>query len=183
MTKDRYASRVAWIKGLNFGGTADWAIDLDADYGANDAPGHGNSGSDFLYVSPDIYTLPNPVIQCYPPCTLVLPPFVLSTATTISMAPVTVTYEDTWSTTLTINGAVITTSVDSITSTVISLPPITTKTIYVSNVVWDPTPGPTTITTTGGNGGLTTITSTPATSSSTTGAALIWLPAASSPHR
>lgn len=201
MSKDRYDSRVAWVKGLNFGGTVDWAIDLDADYGSSDGPGHGDSGSEFVYVSPDIYTQANPVIQCYPPCTLVLPPFVLSTATTISMAPVTVTYKDTWSTTLTINGATITTSVGSTTSTVITLPPITTKTIYVSNVVWDPTPvlgGPTTITTTGPNGGLTTITTTKsqqgirtitttgsdgklttitttASSASSTGAAIIWL--------
>lgn len=54
------------------------------------------------------------------------------------MPPVTVTYKDTWVTTVTINGAVITTSAGYTTSTVITLPPITTKTISVSNVVWSP---------------------------------------------
>lgn len=178
MSKERYNSRIAWVKSLNFGGTVDWAIDLDADYGSNDAPGQGNSGSEYVYISPDVYSQANPVIQCLPPCTLVLPPFVLSTATTITMAPVTVTYKDTWSTTLSIGGALVTTSVGSITETVITLPPITTKTIYVSNVVWNPSAilgGTTTITTTGTNGKPTTITTTRPSASSTSDAGIIWL--------
>lgn len=163
MTKETFDSRVAWVKGLNFGGTVDWAMDLDADYDSSDAPGGGDNGGEVVIVSPGIYTDPDPVIQCYPPCTLVLPPFVLATATTISMEPVTVTYKENWSTTLTISGAFITTSAGSTTSTVITLPPITTNTIYVSNVVWDPSGVlgvPTTITTTGANGAVTTITTT-----------------------
>ena len=89
-------------------------------------------------ISPDIYSMENPVINCQPPCTLILPPYVLSTATTISMPPVTVTYEDNWVTTLTTGGSIVTTSAGMITSTVLILPPVTTKTIYLSNVIWAP---------------------------------------------
>ena len=39
MTTDTYNSRVAWVKGLNFGGTSDWAVDLDVDYGDSVGPG------------------------------------------------------------------------------------------------------------------------------------------------
>ena len=140
MTKELYDSRVSWVRGLNFGGTSDWAIDLDADYSTGDTPGGGDNGSGPIYISPDIYTEPDPVIQCYPPCTFIFPPYVLPNPTTINMDPVTVTYRDTWQTTVTINGGIVTTSAGSTTSTVITLPPVTTQTIYLSNVVWEPTP-------------------------------------------
>ena len=32
MPKEKYAERVNWFRNLNFGGTVEWAIDLDADY-------------------------------------------------------------------------------------------------------------------------------------------------------
>ncbi|KAH9203891.1 glycoside hydrolase superfamily [Leptodontidium sp. 2 PMI_412] len=51
MTRDKYDGRISWVKSLNFGGTVDWAIDLDADYGSNDAPGQGNTGSEFKVVN------------------------------------------------------------------------------------------------------------------------------------
>ncbi|KAK6069383.1 killer toxin subunits alpha beta [Seiridium cupressi] len=92
-----------------------------------------------VYISPDIYSGPDPVVACEPPCTLIFPPWILSTPTTISMPPATVTYEENWSTTTTINGAVITTSAASITSTVITVPPITTTEIDVWVVVWEDT--------------------------------------------
>jgi chitinase len=159
MTEETYDSRLSWITGLNFGGTADWAIDLDEDYSTGDAAGEGDNGSGPIYISPDIYTESNPIIECYPPCTLILPPFVLPNPTTITMDPVTVTFSDTWETTVTISGGIVTTSGAAITSTVITLPPITTQTIYLSNVVWEPTPD---------SGGGTT-------SSSTLAGGIIWL--------
>lgn len=156
MTTDTYNSRVAWVKGLNFGGTSDWAADLDADYDDGAGPGQGDAGAQVVYVSPDIYTEPNPVIQCYPPCTLVLPPMVLSTKTTITMPPVTATYSDTWSTVITLGGTVMTTSAVQIRTTVITLPPITTQTISLSNVIWNPTPVTGPGNTSPGNSGTTT---------------------------
>ncbi|KAI8954477.1 hypothetical protein F4801DRAFT_533349 [Xylaria longipes] len=163
MTKELYDDRVSWVKGLNFGGLSDWAIDLDADYGADDGAGDGDNGSGPVYISPDIYTEPDPIIQCYPPCTLIFPPWVLPSPTTISIDPVTVTYRDTWETTVTISGGIITTSAGETTSTVITLPPITTQTIQVSNVVWGSTL----------NSGSTT--SAPSTTSSTLAGGIIWL--------
>ncbi|KFY45423.1 hypothetical protein V495_02990 [Pseudogymnoascus sp. VKM F-4514 (FW-929)] len=117
MSKQLYDDRVSWIKGLNFGGTSDWAIDLDADFGVDDTASDGDSGSGPIYVNPDIYNDPDPTIQCYPPCTFILPPWVLPSPTTITMDPITVTYRDTWETTVTIDGGIVTTSAGSTTST------------------------------------------------------------------
>lgn len=57
MKKERYDSRVSWLRGLNFGGTSDWAVDLDADYSPSAGPGRGDSGSGPIYVSPDVYSV------------------------------------------------------------------------------------------------------------------------------
>lgn len=46
-----------------------------------------SSGDFLVYPGPDIWDSPSPVIPCYPPCTLVLPPFTLPVPTTISFAP------------------------------------------------------------------------------------------------
>ncbi|KAH8165445.1 hypothetical protein CIB48_g2775 [Xylaria polymorpha] len=120
MSKAHYDERVEWVRGLNFGGVSDWAIDLDADYGSDDEPGQGDGGSGPVYISPDIWKQSDPVVQCEPPCTFIFPPWVLPTPTTISMDPVTVTYREVWYTTVTKSGAVITTSVGQVTSTVIT---------------------------------------------------------------
>jgi chitinase len=45
MSKQKYAERSSWVKGLNFGGTSDWAIDLDSDYDTGSGPG-GTPGGD-----------------------------------------------------------------------------------------------------------------------------------------
>jgi chitinase len=39
MSKQKYQERTDWIKGLNFAGTSDWAIDLDGDYDVGGGPG------------------------------------------------------------------------------------------------------------------------------------------------
>ncbi|KAL2118935.1 hypothetical protein VTJ04DRAFT_5894 [Mycothermus thermophilus] len=147
LSKSSYKAREQWIKGLNFGGTSDWAIDLDVDYGTNlgspgGSPGGGSggdSGAAPIFISPDIYDSPEeaPEVRCHPPCTLVFPPWPLSTPTTISMPPVTVAYSENWEVTTTINGAPVTTSTGIITSTVITVPPITTTEIPVWNYYWD----------------------------------------------
>ncbi|KAK4236578.1 hypothetical protein C8A03DRAFT_16799, partial [Achaetomium macrosporum] len=147
LSKSSYEARENWIKGLNFGGTSDWAIDLDVDYGPNTgspggSPGGGaggDSGSGPILISPDIYNSPDPApeVRCHPPCTLVFPPWQLSTTTTISMDPVTVAYSENWEVTTTVNGAPVTTSTGTVTSTVITVPPVTTTEIPLWNYHWD----------------------------------------------
>lgn len=44
MTPEKYAERSSWFRGLNMGGTSDWAIDLDADYDVGNGPGSGGGG-------------------------------------------------------------------------------------------------------------------------------------------
>ncbi|KAF2734823.1 hypothetical protein EJ04DRAFT_492871 [Polyplosphaeria fusca] len=136
LTKPRYDGRVNWVRGLNFGGTSDWAIDLDADYGENDGPGGGDSGSGPVLLDPGLYTSQDPTIQCNPQCTFVFPPMTLPTPTTIVPDPETITYEENWSTTITVSGAVITTSAASIATTVITHPPVTTTVISIWDVTW-----------------------------------------------
>ncbi|KAM3066371.1 hypothetical protein ACMFMF_010332 [Clarireedia jacksonii] len=47
-----------------------------------------------------IWNQPNPTLQCFPPCTFVLPPRTLSSALTISMPPATELIEETWPSTV-----------------------------------------------------------------------------------
>ncbi len=92
MTSATYQDRVSWIKGLNFGGTVDWAIDLNQTYEVSQLQGpDGSLGSGIIYIDPDIWKKPNPTLSCLPPCTFVMPPWVLSTTTTISIPPTTIT--------------------------------------------------------------------------------------------
>lgn len=131
-TKAKYDARANFLKAFNFGGTSDWAIDLDRDYGPGDGSGGGDSGDGPVLVSPDIYDDANPAASCYPPCTFVFPPWTLPSPTTISVDPVTVSYLETWETILTVEGGgVVTTGASSVTSTVVTLPPITTTEIPV----------------------------------------------------
>ncbi|KAF5845875.1 hypothetical protein GGP41_008376 [Bipolaris sorokiniana] len=88
-----------------------------------EAPSNGK-GSGPVYIAPEVYDDPNPVASCFPPCTLIMPPWSLDKPTTISRPPATISFLDTWDTT------VVTTS------TVITLPPVTTTLIEVWNVIW-----------------------------------------------
>lgn len=149
MNTDSYQTRLNWVKGLNFGGTSDWAIDLDANYGDNDGPGKGDDGTigkggsgsaGNVIISPDIYSQKGDAqVSCQPPCNFVFPPWILSQPTTISPPKATVTYFENWSTTITVSGAAITTTASSVTTTIISIPPITTQTISVWNHSWNGT--------------------------------------------
>ena len=135
LSRSLYNERVDWVRRQNLFGTVEWALDLDADYG-DGGPGDGDNGSGPIFISPDIYDSPDPVISCQPPCSLVFPPWVLPTPTTISMDAVTISYEENWATTTVVSGAVVTTSAASITSTVIVVPPVTTSEIEVWNKNW-----------------------------------------------
>ena len=64
MTGELYDERRKWTRGLNFAGESDWAIDLDADYESDDLPGEGDTGSGPVYISPTIWSQPNPAVQC-----------------------------------------------------------------------------------------------------------------------
>ncbi|PNS16971.1 Endochitinase B [Sphaceloma murrayae] len=152
MTPYTYATRAAYFRQLNFGGLVDWAIDLDADYadagtatnpgGVGGAGGGGSagSGSNVVYIDPVIWEAQSPKVACIPPCTFVLPPWTLRSATTIIVPPETVTLEETWPMTTVVNGVVTTLRYITATkTTTISIPAITTSIIPVSNVVWSDT--------------------------------------------
>jgi chitinase len=141
MSDDTKQARVDLFKSLNFAGTADWAIDLqiftedDEDDGCPegtcDQPG-------VLYVAPDIYTEISPVVTCPPPCQLILPPFILPTATTITFLPYSTSLEIAWTTTLTTQGSdqsttTITTIARTVVTTILMPPPVTTTEINFWN--------------------------------------------------
>ncbi len=79
--------RGALYQYIGFGGTSEWAIDLEA-FGEDDS----SSGSDpnqVVFVPPSIWDSSNPAVACVPPCTLVLPPYQLGFTTTLNWPPLT----------------------------------------------------------------------------------------------
>lgn len=135
MTTETYNNRLEWVQGLNFGGTSDWAMDLETSYYGNGT--EVGTGSGVVYVDPSIFTDPDPTIACLPPCTFVLPPWILSTSTIISQPPITETVLEMWPSTTTLaNGVTSTVYVSKTTVTTITVSPMTTDTIVVSNVEW-----------------------------------------------
>jgi hypothetical protein len=50
--------------------------------------GSSDTPSGVVYVDAIIYVEPSPVVACYPPCTLVIPPSTMPSLTTISFEPV-----------------------------------------------------------------------------------------------
>lgn len=101
--------RTALYKHYNFGGTADWAVDLQSYDGDN---GSGSDGSSIVYVDQSIWTdgpsstgvggsdgtigtsgaSDNLSLTCEPPCIIVLPPFPLGTTTIVSWPLLTTTF-------------------------------------------------------------------------------------------
>ncbi|KAJ4179362.1 hypothetical protein NW767_014646 [Fusarium falciforme] len=102
--------------------------------GDGDGDGNGGSGDgdgDVVYIDPKIWSSEKPTAGCQPPCTLVLPPWPLSSKTTISFPVITETIKETWPETP--NGI---TKYRTTTITVrITLPPLITSEIEVSNIV------------------------------------------------
>ena len=105
-------------------------------------------GSGDVYVEPGVWSRPTPTVHCHPPCTIVLPPLTLSSATTVSW-PLWTTYLEVGFpvvTSTTLPGGVVTSSTSytrSIVTTTISIPPVTTSEIQWFNVEVDGTPVPT----------------------------------------
>ena len=93
--------------------------------------GDGDGEASVVYIDPVVLQTTSPTAACEPPCTLVLPPWTVPT-TTISFPPATEIIEETWPE-ATSDGTVIygTTTV----TVVITMAPITTTRIPVSNVV------------------------------------------------
>lgn len=135
MTTQTYNSRLDWAQSLNFGGTSDWAMDLETSYyGTGTEVG---TGSGVVYVDPSILTQSDATIACQPPCTFVLPPWILSTSTIISQPPITETVLEMYPSVHTLsNGVTSTVYISVMTVTTITLPPVTTETIEVWNVEW-----------------------------------------------
>ncbi|KAI9159080.1 Glucan 1,3-beta-glucosidase [Paramyrothecium foliicola] len=97
-------------------------------------------GSGVVYIDPEVYKGPDHAdIQCYPRCTIVMPPFELDKPTTISFPPYNTTLEVGWIETITVTRGGSTTVTTSYTSvietTAITVPDITTDRIEVSNVI------------------------------------------------
>jgi hypothetical protein len=130
-TRNGYTSSIAaWLS---------LARDDGAEIGAGDNP--SEEGSGVVYIDPEIWDTDDDetgTVQCYPPCTYVLPPFTLSEPTTISFTPYTTSVEVGWFTSTEFEegySTVTTTVYESIThTTVISPPPVTLTTIPVRNV-------------------------------------------------
>ncbi|KAH7123358.1 hypothetical protein B0J13DRAFT_152964 [Dactylonectria estremocensis] len=136
-------SRASRWQNLNFAGIVDWAVDLQ-EFSEDDgcASGRCDDGDDrnggLLYVEPDIYTDKKPVIECNPPCQLILPPFTLASPTTIKFPDMTTSLEVAWTETTKTTGTDGKMSTSSFISrvvqtTTLKIPPVTTTAIDLWN--------------------------------------------------
>ncbi|CAK1362346.1 unnamed protein product [Cercospora beticola] len=143
-TESTYDSRTDWARGLGLGGISDWAIDLDITgtrSGNGSNGGGGGENGEVVLIDPSIYSDPNPVAFCQPPCTFVFPPWQLPYTTTISPPPITSTVVNAWNDVVTRrnpDGATTTETLSFTTTTVtvITVPAVTTTAINVWNWVW-----------------------------------------------
>ncbi|THZ35414.1 pectin lyase-like protein [Aureobasidium pullulans] len=80
--------------------------DTGADIGGY-VPGNSSDGvttdgnNTYVFIDPSVWTEEDPTIQCQPPCTFILPPFQLSTTTTITFPLYTTSLNVAWTTTVT----------------------------------------------------------------------------------
>ncbi|PHH66073.1 hypothetical protein CDD81_598 [Ophiocordyceps australis] len=135
MKPETRRGRRDWARSLGFGGTSDWAMDLET---SNNNKGSGSrKGSGPVYIHPSILTQPGATIACEPPCTFIFPPWTLPTSTVISREPVTETILELhpWVENLG-HGTSRTVFVSRTTITTISLSPVTTDTISLRNIHW-----------------------------------------------
>jgi chitinase len=133
MDDDNKASRELIYIDLNFCGWADWAIDLQTYDGDN-----SSNNESVVYLSPSIWTEPDAVAQCTPPCILVLPPSQLGSSTVFTFPPYVTSLEVGWITTVivTVDGAVSTSIgfTGMIETTTLSIPPLTTTAVNFWNI-------------------------------------------------
>ncbi|KAI1373409.1 hypothetical protein F4677DRAFT_448485 [Hypoxylon crocopeplum] len=110
------AMKKSWASSRCFGGTMIWSVDLYSGSGSGNIPdgnsscssdpgsGGGQSGASeggcggLVYIDPSIWSETNPVINCEPPCTFILPPLQLSATTTITFPPYVTSLDVAWST-------------------------------------------------------------------------------------
>lgn len=112
--------------------------DAKDDQTCNEVCSGPRDGSEVVFIDPSIWSQSAPNLGCVPPCTFILPPETLVSATTISIAPVTETMEETWPSAT--RGGTVIYGTKTVT-TVITIPAITTTVIEYSNIVWDKTQG------------------------------------------
>lgn len=137
MKPDTYQARVSMARELNMRGTSDWAIDLNVSAAGEQSNGNG---SGIVFISPDIYTEPNPTIYCLPPCTFVMPPLQLSSQTLLTQEQVTRTMQEVWRLETTRPSGVTKTILVSTTSTLtITIPSTLTTEIELWNINWTDT--------------------------------------------
>lgn len=84
MSETAKAARMTLWAGLNFAGTADWAIDLQEFHEDSGCPPGTCDDPGVLYAAPDVFVDPSPVVSCIAPCTIVWPPFSVPDTTTIT---------------------------------------------------------------------------------------------------
>ncbi|KAI8625119.1 hypothetical protein F5Y19DRAFT_277848 [Xylariaceae sp. FL1651] len=111
------AMKKAWASSHCFGGTVIWSIDLFSGAGSGNTPdglgnattgdpggsggnsgGQGEGSDSIVYIDPSIWKDPEPIINCEPPCTFILPPLPLATPSTVTFPPYTTSLEVAWST-------------------------------------------------------------------------------------
>jgi chitinase len=94
---DTFVMKQRFANDRCLGGIMIWSIDFDAETGGRGVDDSPSTSDDenLVWVDPEVWKDPNPSIQCFFPCTLVLPPYPASTTTTIDYPRVTVTSVDT----------------------------------------------------------------------------------------
>lgn len=120
-TDETKKRRTEEYKDLNFGGTSDWAIDLQGE-------GTKANRGEVVYLDPIVYQ--DPKAYCDAPCVLVFPPSKLPSSTTIPMGKYTTSVQY-GSTTVT---GTVTKLVATTTTLTLNLPTVTTDEISYSNV-------------------------------------------------
>ncbi|KAM0254537.1 hypothetical protein ACHAQJ_006697 [Trichoderma viride] len=126
MTEETKSRRIEDYKKINFGGTSDWALDLQGE-----GTGNRSSGRP-VYLDPIVYQ--SPIAKCDPPCILVFPPSTLPSSTTITINKYTTSLEYGAVGKATVDGKEVTKFLTTTTTITISVPPITTDKISYSNI-------------------------------------------------
>ena len=121
MTEETKKRRAGDYKGLNFGGTTDWAIDLQGE-------GTQANRGEVVYLDPSVWE--EPQASCEAPCVLVFPPSQLPSSTTITMG----TYKTSVLYGSTTVSNTVTKLITTTTTLTLTLPTVTTGEISYSNV-------------------------------------------------